>query len=228
MCGRFRLSRSDKEIRDRFGVAEDHFDWTPRYNIAPTQQVAVIRQDPAQPVRRMNALRWGLVPHWAQDAAIGARMINARSETAAEKPSFQDAFRRRRCILPADGFYEWKREEAGKQPYHFGLADDSLFALAGLWDRWHTPDGQILETCAILTAAANPLMAPIHDRMPCILRDEDLELWLEPSFSQLPQLSVMLAPYDPARMKAFLVSTHVNQVRNDDPECAREWRPPAA
>ncbi len=228
MCGRFRLSRSDKEIRDRFDVSEEDHEWLPRYNIAPTQQVAVIRQDPAQPLRRMTTMRWGLVPFWAKDAAIGSRMINARSETAAEKPSFRDAFRRRRCILPADGFYEWKRERSGKQPYHFGLADGSLFALAGLWDRWRTPDGQTLESCAILTTAANPLMAPIHDRMPCILRDEDLELWLDPGFAELPQLEDMLVPFDAGRMKAFPVSRRVNVPGNDDAECVREVRPPAA
>ena len=151
MCGRYRLSAKERFIRDHFGLDEDP-PWTPRWNIAPTQPVAAIRQDAKEPKRIFGLLRWGLIPHWARDAPIGFRTINAMSETAAEKPAFRDAMRLRRCLIPASAFYEWlKTGPQEKQPYNFGMIDDSIFAFAGLWERWRDPAGEVIETCTILT-----------------------------------------------------------------------------
>src|SRR6266487_1578561 len=182
MCGRFRLARKKEILEEHFGAgcALDDAEWTARYNVAPGQQIAVVRQDPVAPVRRLEQLRWGLVPEWAKEPAIGYKMINARAETAAERPAFRDALLARRCLVPADGFYEWKREGKQKLPFCFAMADDALFAFAGLWERWRSPQGQLLESCAILTTEANELMRDVHDRMPVILPAEAFELWLDP------------------------------------------------
>lgn len=180
MCGRYRLTAEERYIRDHFGLDEDP-PWAARWNIAPTQPVPTIRQDPKTPKRTFNLTRWGLISYWAKDPSIALKTINAMSETAAEKPAFRDAIRLRRCLIPADGFYEWLRVgPREKQPYNFGLIDDSLFAFAGLWDRWRAPAGQTVETCTILTTRPNSLIADVHDRMPVIVRPEDYELWLDP------------------------------------------------
>ncbi len=170
MCGRYRLTAKERYIRDHFGLDDDP-SWTPRWNIAPTQQIATIRQHRSEPVRIFGLRRWGLIPYWAKEPSIGLKTINAMSETAAEKPAFRDAMRWRRCLIPADGFYEWKRfGPKEKHPFNFGMADDSPFAFAGLWDRWLDQDNEAIETCTILTTKPNSLVADVHDRMPAMLR----------------------------------------------------------
>jgi putative SOS response-associated peptidase YedK len=219
MCGRYRLTRSKQEIVDHFNVDEFEDDWSQRYNIAPSQQVAVIRQDSAAPVQRLSKMRWGLIPSWAKSSITGYKMINARAETVGT--AFRGPFRSRRCLIPADGFYEWdaKTEEA-KQPYCFTMVDGSLFAFAGLWDRWMAPDGKAIESCSIITTMPNELMAGIHNRTPVILKPDDYDLWLDPAFFNLPELSSMLLSYDAKRMRRYPVSTRVNSPRNDDPASA--------
>jgi putative SOS response-associated peptidase YedK len=222
MCGRFRLSRHGKEVAEDFAV-EDEIEWTPRYNIAPTDVIPTIRQDSVRPVRRFSLARWGLIPYWAKDSAIGFKTINAMSETAASKPAFREAIQRRRCLIPADAFYEWKTlGPKQKQPYTFGMADGSMFAFAGLWDRWKDPNQQTVESCTILTTNANALVADVHNRMPVILRREDYDLWLDPGISDPARIADLLKPFDPRWMKKYPVSTRVSSVKNDDPECARE------
>lgn len=228
MCGRYRLSRADKEIREHFDVAIDDGNfvddsaWTAHYNIAPSQSVPVLRQHAEQPRRTLTLARWGMIPFWAKDASIGHKMINARSETITEKPAYCNSFKSRRCLIPANGFYEWRKDKSSKQPFHFGMADDGLFAFAGIWDHWKAPDGKTVESCSILTTAPNALLADMHDRMPVILRAEDFELWLDPGFNKTDALRELLKPYDANAMRRHLVSTLVNQVKNDLPECALE------
>src|SRR5579884_852035 len=168
MCGRFRLGKGRQALKKYFG-ADNEVDWDPRYNIAPTQDIVTARQDASAPIRHLAMMRWGLIPSWANDASMSARMINARSETAAELPAFRNVLKSRRCLIPADGFYEWKKQGKHKQPYCFALANDDLFAFAGVWDRWRSPEGKTVETCSILTTSANELVRDVHDRMPVIL-----------------------------------------------------------
>jgi len=222
MCGRYRLSRR-KQLIEEYFETENEVDWEPRYNIAPSQPVGIIRQDPSTPVRRFSLARWGLIPSWAIDASIGSKTINARAETVAIKPAFRDAFVSRRCLLPADGFFEWRRSRKEKQPFHFGMQDDSMFAFAGLWDRWRDPTGSAIESCTILTTIPNSLLADIHDRMPVILRQENYDLWLDPGFKEVKSLAELLAPFDAAKMRSFPVSSRINAVANDDPDCVAPW-----
>ena len=218
MCGRYRLSRRKQLIAEYFETGNE-VDWEPRYNIAPSQQVGIIRQDPERPERYFALARWGLIPSWASDASIGSKTINARSETVLTKPAFRDAFSSRRCLLPADGFFEWRRSGREKQPFHFGMQDDSLFAFAGLWDRWRDPAGDVVESCSILTTTPNSLLANIHDRMPVILRQENYDLWLDAGFKDVKALAEVLVPFEAAQMRCFPVSTRINAVTNDDPDC---------
>lgn len=218
MCGRYRLSRRKQLIAEYFET-ENEIDWEPRYNIAPSQPVAIIRQEPARPERQFTLARWGLIPSWASDASIGFKTINARAETVARKPAFRDAFISRRCLLPADGFFEWRRSGKERQPFHFGMQDDSLFAFAGLWDQWRDSAGNVIESCSVLTTTPNSLLADIHDRMPVILRSERYDLWLDPGFRDVEALAEFLVPFDASKMRSFPVSTRVNAVTNDDPEC---------
>jgi putative SOS response-associated peptidase YedK len=220
MCGRYRLSRREQLIQEYFDTAEE-VDWEPRYNIAPSQMVPIIRQDGAKPERHFSLARWGLIPYWAKDASVGYKMINARAETAAEKPAFKKSLQFRRCLIPADGFYEWPRRVKAKQAFHFALRDDSLFAFAGLWDRWRTSDGTTLETCTILTTTPNKLLADVHDRMPVILPPASYDLWLDPGFRDLAATSEMLQPYDARQMQRYPVSPRVNNVANDDLQCSQ-------
>jgi putative SOS response-associated peptidase YedK len=219
MCGRYRLSRRKQLIQEYFGTT-DEVDWEPRYNIAPSQSAGIIRRDRAKPERRFLLARWGLIPYWAKDPSIGYKLINARSETVTGKPAFREAFESRRCLIPADGFYEWRRAGNTKQPFHFGLQDDSLFAFAGLWDCWTDARGQMVESCSILTTTPNSLLADVHDRMPVILNPEHYDLWLDPGFRRVDALKEMLNPFDATLMRRYPVSTRVNFVKNDDPECA--------
>jgi putative SOS response-associated peptidase YedK len=218
MCGRFRLTRKDGELREYFDVPGE-YEWKPRYNIAPTDPVAVVRQHREQPVRTLGSMRWGLIPYWSKDTKNAARMINARSETITDVPAFRDSFLRRRCLIPADGFYEWKREGKMKQPFNFGMKDDSLFAFAGIWDRWKNPAGEVIESCSILTTKPNALVADLHDRMPVIMPPNSYDLWLDPGFKNAAELTSLLQPFDPAFMHSYPVSPRVNSVKNDDAEC---------
>ena len=168
MCGRFTLHTPADTVAELFNLSEIP-EWTPRYNLAPTQQVPTVRADGAEQAREFHALIWGLIPSWARDPKGGARMINARAETVHEKPSFRAAFRQRRCLILADGFYEWKRLERGKQPHFIGMQDGRPFALAGLWEKWERPGAPPIESCTIITTQPNELLAPIHERMPVIL-----------------------------------------------------------
>ena len=228
MCGRYRLSKR-AEVLATYHAEYESVDWDARYNIAPTQSVPVIRQDAREPVRRATLMRRGLIPSWAKDATIGARMIDARAETATEKPAFKEAIECRRCLIPADGFYEWKRSGKSKQPYCFELAEREPFAFAGLWNRWRAFDGILLETCTILTTTANQLLADIHDRMPVILSAASYDLWLDPGFRDVAATTGMLRPFDAKLMRRYPVSERVNCVANDDPECLEqvESSPPA-
>lgn len=189
----------------------------PRFNIAPTQPVAVVRFGPG--ARQLARLTWGLVPSWARDASIGSRLINARAESVADKPAFRTAFRRRRCLVVADGFYEWRRSGAKKQPFFIRLRDDRPFGFAGLWESWEGADHSSLETCTIITTGPNELMKPIHDRMPVILASDAYERWLDPAVQEPEQLAPLLRSYPSDAMLALPVGTHVNNPRNDDPEC---------
>jgi putative SOS response-associated peptidase YedK len=219
MCGRFRLGKGREALKEYFG-AETDVEWSPRYNIAPTDQIPTVRQNRTRPMRELSLMRWGLIPYWAKDDGIGASTINARSESAATSPAFRDALKLRRCLIPADGFYEWKKLPKLRQPYCFAMKDDSIFAFAGIWDRWKDPEGKMVESCSILTGPPNALAATIHDRMPVILPPENYDLWLDPGFKDTKEISAMLKPYDAAEMKAYPVSTRVNAVKNDDPQCA--------
>jgi len=195
-----------------------------RFNIAPTQEVAAVRQAQGQP-RRLDNLRWGLIPFWAKDTKIGARMINARGETVAEKPAFRSAFEKRRCLILSDGYFEWKKEGSKKQPFYIRMADDRPFAFAGLWEKWRG-DGEAepLETCTVITTTANDLTQPIHERMPVILGPNDYQPWLDRKNSKREQLEYLLQPYPSSEMKVERVSMHVNNVRNDDPQCLEVQR----
>ena len=220
MCGRYRLSRRKQLVEEYFDAGSDESEWTPRYNIAPTQPVPVIRQNPKEPRRELSLMRWGLIPSWAKDSSIAAQMINARSETAATKPAFRDPLTSRRCLLPADGFYEWVRSGKTKQPYCFEVNDGELFAFAGLWDRWKDPSGQWVKSCSILTTTPNAVTSTVHDRMPVILDRADYDLWLDPGVTNVEAVSEMLKPYDPRMMRCYPVSTRVNHVANDDEGCS--------
>jgi putative SOS response-associated peptidase YedK len=220
MCGRYRLSRRKQLVDEYFGTDSGESDWNPRYNIAPSQPVLTIRQDSREPVRRLSAMRWGLVPCWAKDASIGYKTINARAETVATTASFREPLKSQRCLIPADGFYEWVRNGKTKQPYCFEVNDGQLFAFAGLWDRWRNPRREVIESCTILTTMPNSLLADIHDRMPAILRPADYDLWLDPALRNTAAVSEMLKPFDATVMRRYPVSTRINQVQNDDADCA--------
>ena len=217
MCGRFTQSSSAAAISAAFGVKSE---LSPRYNIAPSQSVAALVQSPDTGIRELRQLRWGLIPAWAKDPKIGYKLINARAETVADKPSFRAAFRLRRCLILADGFYEWQQLDGSrhKQPYFIGLQDERLFAFAGLYEQWHSPDGEVVDTCTIITTTANELVEPIHARMPVILAPQDYPQWLDPN-GAAPDLQALLDPYPAAAMKAYPVSNVVNSPKNDLPSC---------
>lgn len=225
MCGRYRLARKKEILAEYFGVEND-VDWSPRYNVAPGQNAAIVRQDATRPVRSFSLMRWGLVPFWAKDAKAGYKMINARAETIAEKPAFREPLQSRRCLIPTDGFYEWAKKGKEKSPFCFTLVDDSVFAFAGIWDRWRNPERELVETCTIITTSANALFSGIHDRMPVILERENYDLWLDPGFRKVEPLLDLLVPSRADSMRQYRVSTRVNSVQNDDPACAEEYSPP--
>jgi putative SOS response-associated peptidase YedK len=228
MCGRFRVARKKEILEEAFdaecGVSDVEWapGYVPRYNVAPGQEIAVVRQDPARPLRRLSPMLWGLIPSWADGPAAGYKMINLRSETVATRPAFRELLRSRRCLIPSDGFYEWKREGKEKLPFCFALAGDAMFAFAGLWERWKNPLGQMVESCTILTTAPNELVQEIHDRMPVMLAPGAYDLWLDPGVTSVKDLQPLLKPYPAEAMRRYRVSQRVNQVKNDDPECATE------
>ncbi len=211
MCGRFTLTTDIRTLAETFAVAPT-LEAAPRYNIAPTQEVVSILHNGAA---HLEWLQWGLIPAWAKDETIGAKMINARAETLAEKPSFKRLLRSRRCLLPADGFYEWKNSAGGKIPMYITLKDGGPFAFAGLWDLRRAPDGRQLRTCTIITTQANEVVAPIHDRMPVILTPDARELWLDEAVSDEHALLPLLSPYPAAAMTAREVSRRVNNPHSE-------------
>jgi putative SOS response-associated peptidase YedK len=216
MCGRFTLRTPEKVLANEFGVTEVP-SVEARYNIAPTQTILAVQQTPDG--RQAKLLKWGLIPSWAKDPAMGAKLINARSETVTEKPAFRDAFRRRRCLIPADGFYEWQRTGGRKQPYFFRLRDERPFAFAGLWEIWESGEGETIESCTILTTEANELLRPVHDRMPVILDAKDYDLWLVASMKMAELLRGLLRPFPAERMVSSPVSQRVNSPSQDDSQC---------
>ena len=190
----------------------------PRWNVAPSQDIPAVRLD-RHGKRRLVSLRWGLIPYWAKDAKIGYRTINARAETVATAPAFREAFRKRRCLIPADGFYEWQKQGGTRQPYRVILKDGAPFALAGLWERWRNPEnGEKVESCTIIVTDANELVAPLHDRMPVIIDPADFDAWLDTSRGT-ETAQALLKPYPAETMTAYPVSKHVNKPENDDPGC---------
>jgi putative SOS response-associated peptidase YedK len=223
MCGRYRLTAKERWLSEYFNLDPEDVEWAARWNIAPTDEVATIRQDRHGPKRIFAKMRWGLIPYWAKDKSFGAKAINAVSETAAEKPAFKESMKKRRCLVPADGFYEWKKiGPKKKQPFNIGMKDDGLFAFAGLWDRWKDSDGKVIESCTILTTEANPLLKDIHDRMPVIIEKDDYDLWLDPGMPDPAKLTDLLKPFDSHKMRVYPVSATVSSVKNDGPECAEE------
>ncbi|MCC6125861.1 MAG: SOS response-associated peptidase [Pirellulales bacterium] len=222
MCGRFSLRARLAELLAEFVVEEQNAaTFLPRYNIAPSQPVFAVREKPGAPAPAREAvlLRWGLIPSWAADPAIGNRTINARVETVAEKPAFRAALKRRRCLVAADGFYEWKAEGKIKQPYFIHFADDRPFAFAGLWESWEASGHSRIESCTILTTEANELMRPIHHRMPVILRPDDYARWLDPSEQDSSALQPLLISYAGDGLEAYPVGRLVNNPRHDDQNC---------
>jgi putative SOS response-associated peptidase YedK len=216
MCGRYTLASPTERLAEEFGVDAASIELAPNYNVAPTQQVAAVVDEGGQ--RRLEVLRWGLIPPWADDPGIGSRMINARSETAPGKPSFRRAFRERRCLIPADGFYEWQRTNGAKQPYYIHMEDGRPFAFAGLWESWSKGGEGEVRTCTILTTGANALVGEVHDRMPVILAHDAYDVWLDPA-SERDELTGLLAPYPVDEMEAYPVSRFVNSPSNNDPRC---------
>lgn len=215
MCGRYTLATPVNNLVEHFEIDEYPSSITSSYNIAPTQEVAAVIAEVEK--RKLEMLRWGLVPAWADDPSIGNRMINARAETVAEKPSFRKAFKQRRCLVLSDGFYEWQRTSDGKQPYYIHLKDGSPFAFAGLWESWR--DGEEIRSCTIITTDANELVGEIHKRMPVILPPEDYDMWLDPDFEEKEALTSLLRPYPSEVMEAYPVSRRVNSPSNNAPDC---------
>lgn len=216
MCGRFTLTQpaniAAKFGLDNFAPIEPEF-YTPRFNLAPTQRIVVIPTSDMQRVARI--MRWGLIPYWAKDAKIGSNLINARAEGIATKPAFRSAFGSRRCLIPADGFYEWQQTAHGKQPYRIMLGSGEMFAFAGLWERWRNPEGESVDSCCIVTCKPNAVAARFHDRMPVIIAPEDYDTWL---IGTPEQALTLLKPYPAEEMQAYPVSTSVNRPANDTPE----------
>jgi putative SOS response-associated peptidase YedK len=215
MCGRFAQKSPRAKITKKFKV-EEVPPLAERYNVAPTQAVLAIRE--ASGGREATLLKWGLVPRWAKDPGIGNKLINARSETVTEKPSFREAFSRRRCLVPVDGFFEWSRRGDRKRPFYFHMRDGEPFAIAGLWERWEGEGGP-LESCTLLTTEANELLAPYHDRMPVIVGPDDYEAWLDADARRSELLTPLLRPYPQGEMSAYAVSALVNSPSHDGPRC---------
>lgn len=218
MCGRFTLHVSPEQLAVQFDVEQPVL--ADRYNIAPTQPVGIVRLDKLGTGREWALVHWGLIPSWAKEPSMGAKMINARGETVAEKPAFRAALKRRRCLVPADGFFEWKKQGGSKQPFYIRLRSQEAFAFAGLWEIWTAPDGGELESCTIITTEPNELTSNVHDRMPVILAHEDYEEWLgtgkDADAKEIDRLRHLIRPFDAKLMEAFPVSQRVNSPSNDE------------
>lgn len=213
MCGRYTQTADARTLAGRFRLAKVGVDVRPRWNMAPGQEAPVVVLEGG---RKLGLYRWGLVPSWAKDPSAGFKMINARADSVAEKPAFRGPFQRRRCLIPADGFYEWRKAGKAKVPVRFTRADGAPFAFAGLWDEWRSPEGDVLRSYTVLTTEANALVSAVHDRMPVILTEEGEAAWLDPAASQA-DLRPLLSPFAPAAMTAREASSRVNSPRNDDP-----------
>ncbi len=216
MCGRFSLISDLSELQLRFDFENPLTDYAPRFNISPTQDVLTVRWEDGYNIGEY--MRWGLIPSWAKDMSIGNRAINARAETLAERPMFRTALRRRRCLILADGFYEWTGKGKARQPMRILMTTGEPFAFAGLWETWRDPEGETIDSCTIVTTTPNDLMRPIHDRMPVILPPEHEAAWLEPTNQDSVALGELLTPYPPETMEAYPVSTFVNSPANDTPD----------
>jgi putative SOS response-associated peptidase YedK len=213
MCGRYTLKTPLNVLTERFDIGEAPSSVSASYNIAPTQYVATVLSENGK--RKLEMLRWGLIPSWADDPEIGNKMINARAETVAEKPSYRRAFKKSRCLILADGFYEWQKTDSGKQPFHIRMQDGSPFAFAGLWESWDKGDS--IRSCTIITTDANDLVGEIHNRMPVILHPEDYEMWLDPDFDEREPLTSLLKSFPVEAMEAYPVSRRVNKPSNNEP-----------
>lgn len=225
MCGRYTLTADPAQLLELFGVSlNGQPPPPPRYNIAPTQPVTAVRERNVARERELTLFHWGLIPSWAKDPAIGSRMINARAETVAEKVSFRSAFKRQRCLIPSSGFYEWQRTREGKQPLFIHRADGAPFAMAGLWEQWHGPNGEEIASCTLITCAANDFMRPLHARMPVILQAEDYASWLRREEVRPKDLLPLLEPYPWQGMTFRAVSTYVNNPAHEGEACIQ---PPA-
>jgi len=215
MCGRYTLRTPVDTLAERFEIDDMPSSIAASYNVAPTQGVATVLLEDGK--RKLEMLQWGLIPSWADDPSVSNKLINARAETVAEKRSFRKAFRNHRCLVLADGFYEWQKTANGKQPYYIRMEDDSPFAFAGLWEGWQ--NGSEIRSATIITTDANDVVAPIHNRMPVILHPEDYELWLDPDFDEKEPLTTLLKPYPAEAMEAYPVSRRVNSPSNNEPGC---------
>ena len=218
MCGRFVRYSSIHELAVEFSADEPPFDLPPSYNVAPSQDVLIITNHGE---KRFSSCRWGFLPSWAKDPKIGYRMINARAETVADKPSFRGAFMSKRILVAADGFYEWQKKGAAKTPFFIGLKSGRPFGFAGLLNVWVSPEGKQICTCTVLTTEANSLVEPVHDRMPVIIRKEDEDIWLDPSLQDKARLASLLRPYAPDTMDCYEVSEFVNSPSHNSPECIK-------
>jgi putative SOS response-associated peptidase YedK len=216
MCGRFTLTATVEELIDRFDIEFflEQENYLPNYNVAPSQSVLAVINNGSH--NKMGYLRWGLIPPWAKDMSIGHKMINARSETLMEKPSFRSAYKKKRCLIIADSFYEWKRlDDKKKIPMRIKMNNDGLFAMAGVWENWKSPEGQSVFSCSVITTTPNKLVQGIHDRMPVILKPEDEKIWLDPRVNDPQLLNHLLVPFDEGLMEAYEVSSQVNSPKNN-------------
>ncbi|MDD2899822.1 MAG: SOS response-associated peptidase [Desulfuromonadaceae bacterium] len=221
MCGRMVINLSPETITEIYGIIQKiDRERNPRYNVAPTQDIPIVRQNP-DGARSLTSVHWGLIPSWAKDLSIGNRMINARAETLAEKPAFRAAFKHRRCLVPASGYYEWQQLPDGrKQPYYIHPGNDAPLTLAGLWEQWHSPEGTVIESCTVITTSANKAIASIHERMPVILPQSAFNLWLD-DHTQRDKLTELLVTPSNELLTLVPVSTMVNSPRHTGPECIK-------
>jgi putative SOS response-associated peptidase YedK len=207
-----------RSLAERF-LVEEILEEGPRYNIAPTQMIAIIRLNAQTGRRELSTVKWGLIPYWTKDSSIGHKLINARCESVHEKPAFRTAFKFRRCLVPTDGYYDWKKAGKSRQPYLFRMADGSPYAFAGLWEKWKSPEGEITESCTIITTPANELVAPVHDRMPAIVKPEEYDTWLDPSMKDPEVLLKLLTPFPSELMVGTPVSSKANKATYEGPDC---------
>jgi putative SOS response-associated peptidase YedK len=217
MCGRFTLT-NPRAVQDEFHLREE-IALPPRYNIAPSQTIPIIKKSQGG-YFKLALVRWGLIPYWAKDPKISSKLINARAETLAEKPAFRAAYRKRRCLIPADGFFEWKREGAAAQPYYIRMKNKGLFTFAGLWEQWKSPEGETVESATIITTNSNSVVARLHDRMPLIVKPEQRGTWLDLASDPIRNLT-FLQPYDPFKIVVYPVSKMVNDAKYDSAGCVK-------